>query len=105
MEEYIQVLTTTETKEDAKKIAKELVERRLAACIQISGPITSVFRWDENIQEESEWRITIKTGYDLYEDLEKVLEGIHPYEVPEIVALPLIRGSEKYFEWMKNELD
>ena len=104
MGEYIQVLTTTGNKEDAVKIARTLVQKKLAACIQVGGPITSIYRWEERIQEDEEWRIVIKTRRDMYESLEKAIKENHPYEVPEIIGMPLTLGSGGYLEWMDEEL-
>lgn len=104
MEEYIQVITTTEKKEDAERIAKALVEKRLAGCVQIMGPITSTYWWKENIEKVDEWLCLIKSGKDLFEELEKSIKEIHPYETPEIIAMPIIAGSKDYMKWLSNEL-
>jgi periplasmic divalent cation tolerance protein len=104
MTEYIQVFTTTEKKEDAQKVAKELVGKRLAACAQIVGPITSTFWWEEKIDEAEEWFLIMKTRDDLYGDLEKAILEIHPYEVPEILAVPVIAGSQSYLDWLNREV-
>ncbi|MCL0071807.1 divalent-cation tolerance protein CutA [Peptococcaceae bacterium] len=82
MEEYIQVFTTTEKEEDAKKIAKTIVEERLAACVQILGPITSTYWWKESIETSKEWLLFIKSKKSMYEELEKAIKSIHPYQVP-----------------------
>ena len=104
MEEYIQVFTTTEKKEDAEKIAKALAEKRLAGCIQIVGPIGSIYWWKDKVETAEEWLCFIKSKKSLYDELEKVIKEIHPYEVPEIIAMPIVRGSKDYLEWLKNEL-
>ena len=104
MEEYIQVFTTTGSKEDALKIARKILEERMVACVQIGGPIVSIYRWKEIIQEDEEWRITIKTRRDMYERLEKTIKDIHPYEVPEIIGMPLTVGNREYFEWVDEEV-
>ena len=104
MKEYIQVFTTTEKKEDAKKIAKALAEKRLAGCIQIVGPIGSIYWWKDKVETAEEWLCFIKSKKSLYDELEKVIKEIHPYEVPEIIAMPIVRGSKDYLEWLKNEL-
>ncbi len=103
-EEYIQVFTTTEKKEDAEKIAKAIVEKRLAGCIQIVGPITSTYWWKGNVETAEEWLLFIKSKKELYEELEKAIKEIHPYETPEIIAMPIVAGSKDYLEWLKNEL-
>ncbi|HVO66633.1 MAG TPA: divalent-cation tolerance protein CutA [Syntrophales bacterium] len=104
MDYYIQVLTTTGRKEDAEKIAMTLVERKLAACVQILGPITSTYRWKGNIEAAEEWQCVIKSRKDLYKDIEKAIKSIHPYEVPEIIATPIIAGSKDYLDWLQGEL-
>jgi len=104
MEEYIEVITTTEKKEDAERLAKTLVEKRLAGCVQTVGPITSTYRWKGNMEKTEEWLCLIKSKKDLYEELEKSIKEIHPYETPEIIALPIIAGSEEYMNWLSNEL-
>ena len=102
MEKYIQIFTTTKKKEDAEKIARMLVEKRLAGCIQIL-PITSIYRW-RGIEREDEWLCLIKSKKTLYEELEKTIKEIHPYEIPEIIAVPIIAGSDDYLKWLNNEL-
>ena len=100
MEEYIQVTTTCEKKEDAERIARLLVEKELAACVQIVGPILSVYRWEGRIEEAQEWLCLAKTRKRLYPDLEKAILEVHPYDTPEIVAVPITAGSEKYLKWL-----
>lgn len=104
MTDYIQVVTTTEKKEDARKIARAVVEKRLAGCVQIIGPITSIYRWKEAIETAEEWMCVIKTRKDLYLELEKSIREVHPYEVPEILAVPVAEGSKDYLEWLGNEI-
>jgi len=104
MEEYIQVFTTTEKKEDAEKIAKVLIERRLAGCIQIVGPIVSTYWWKNNVEKAEEWLCFIKSKKTLYDELENAIKEIHPYETPEIIAIPIVCGSKDYLEWLKSEL-
>jgi len=104
MKEYIQVITTTEKKEDAEKISTNIIEKRLAGCIQLSGPITSTYWWKGNIEKTEEWILFIKTRIDLYEELEKAIKEIHPYETPEIIAVPIVEGNKDYLEWLNNEL-
>ena len=103
-EEYIQVFTTTEKREGAEEIAKAIVEKRLAGCIQIVGPITSMYWWKGNVETAEEWLLFIKSKQELYEELEKAIKEIHPYEIPEIIAMPITAGDKDYLEWLKNEL-
>lgn len=104
MSEYIQVFTTVENKRDAEKIARVLVEKRLAACVQIVGPVASTYRWKGKIETAEEWLCIIKSRQTLYADLEKAIKEVHPYETPEIIALPVVAGSKDYLEWLSSEL-
>lgn len=105
MTDYIQVVTTVENKEDADKIARSLVERRLAACVQILGPVTSYFHWQGKLDTAAEFLCLIKSREDLFAELEKEITGLHPYEVPEILAMPISRGGKDYMNWMAAELE
>ncbi|MFC1863889.1 divalent-cation tolerance protein CutA [Thermodesulfobacteriota bacterium] len=102
MADYIQVSTTTENKDDAKKIARELVQKRLAACVQTVGPILSTYWWEDKVNEEEEWLLIIKTGNKMYGEVEEVIKEMHPYEIPEIIASPVIKGSKDYLEWLEK---
>ncbi|MFQ6089193.1 MAG: divalent-cation tolerance protein CutA [Candidatus Methanofastidiosia archaeon] len=104
MTEFIQVFTTVEKKEDAQKIAKSIVEKRLASCIQIIGPIESTYLWKNDIEIAEEWLCVIKSRKDLYEELEKAILKVHPYRVPEILAIPVVSGSKSYLKWLNDEL-
>ena len=104
MEEYIQVITAIEKREDAEKIANAMVEKRLAACVQIVGPIVSTYWWKGNIERVEEWLCIIKSKKDLYDELEKSIREIHPYETPEIFALSIAAGSEDYLKWLSREV-
>jgi periplasmic divalent cation tolerance protein len=105
MTEYIQVLTTVEHKTDAEKIAKSLVEKRLAACVQILGPLTSYFHWQGKLDSSVEYLCLIKSRADLFTELEAEITSQHPYEVPEILATPVTEGSKDYLNWLAAELE
>ncbi len=102
--EYIQVVTTTGKREDAKKIAQKLLEKRLAGCVQIVGPIESTYWWKGKVETSEEWLCFIKSEKSLFSELEKEIKETHPYETPEIVAFPIVDGSKNYLEWLKSEL-
>lgn len=102
--EYIQVVTTLASKEDADKMAHHLVKERLAGCVQITGPITSFYQWQGNLEEEQEYQLQIKSRRDLYEALSEEIKKKHPYETPEILALPIIAGSVDYLRWLDQEV-
>lgn len=104
MEEYIQVITAVASKEDAEGIASELVRNRLAACVQILGPMTSVYRWKGNVEKSTEWLCIAKTQRDLYEAVELSIRRNHTYEIPEVLAVPVIKGNESYISWLRKEL-
>ncbi len=105
MEKYIQITTTLDKREDAAKLAQQLVVQRLAACVQIVGPITSSYRWKKQIEVSEEWLCLIKTEERLYSVVENKIKKIHPYELPEIVALPITRGSREYLSWISQEVE
>ena len=98
------ITTTTATTEDARKIAAALVEQRLAACVQIVEPITSVYRWQGAVEEEKEILLLIKSSKDLVSRIAELLDRIHPYEVPELIATPVIEGSSAYLSWLEQNL-
>jgi periplasmic divalent cation tolerance protein len=104
MTDYIQVIATTETKTDAQAIATAAVEKRLAACVQITGPITSTYWWQSKIETAEEWLCIIKSRQDLYAALEETILKIHPYDVPEILAVPVVAGYKNYLKWLDGEL-
>jgi len=99
----IQVFTTVEKREDADRIASSVVSKRVAACAQVLGPIQSTYWWKGKVEQAGEWLLMMKTRQDLYSALEKEIKSVHPYEVPEIIALPIVAGSEPYLEWIEGE--
>jgi periplasmic divalent cation tolerance protein len=104
MKNFIQVLTTTKTKEEAEKIAQYLVEQKLAACVQITGPIASTYRWKGKVETANEWLCLIKTLEDLYDKVETAIKKLHSYETPEIIAVPIIKGNSEYLSWLNDVL-
>ncbi|GGV77653.1 divalent cation tolerance protein [Streptomyces gelaticus] len=100
---WLTVLTTTDSKEKAHSLAQGVVEARLAACVQISAPVTSVYRWQNAIETTEEWQLLFKTTTERYEELEAHLRAAHDYEIPEIVAIPVVRGSAPYLAWVSAE--
>jgi periplasmic divalent cation tolerance protein len=103
MKSYIQISTTTETKEEAQKIARCLVEQKLAACVQIISPITSIYRWKEKVENTKEWLCLIKTREDLFKKVETAIKKLHSYETPEIIAVSIVKGSKEYLAWLCHE--
>lgn len=104
MTDKILVLSTTETAEQARTIARALVEARLAACVSIVPSITSVYTWKGAVEEAGEALLIIKTSRELFEELHSAVERIHPYETPELIALPIADGAERYLEWLSGSL-
>ncbi len=100
MRNYIQVFTTTNTKKSAEKIADVLVSKRLAACVQVIGPVHSTYLWKGKKERSEEWLCIIKSANKKYGAIEKAIKKIHQYEVPEIIALPIMKGSQSYLNWI-----
>ncbi|GAA2596233.1 divalent-cation tolerance protein CutA [Streptomyces axinellae] len=103
MAEIVTVLTTTDSEEDARELAAGAVERRLAACAQLNGPVTSVYRWEGEIRTDPEWQVLLKTSAARYPALESYLREAHGYDVPEIIATPVTQGSADYLAWVVAE--
>ena len=98
------VLTSVGTLEKAEQLAATLVERRLAACVNIVGPIRSVYRWKDAIEREQEYLLLIKTTAERAAELAAAFADLHPYEVPERVELTIDGGSEDYLEWLSAQV-
>jgi periplasmic divalent cation tolerance protein len=94
MEPYLVVLTTLDNGEGAQELSQNLVSSSLAACVQIVGPISSTYRWKNKVETTQEWICLVKTREELYSKVEAAIGEIHPYEVPEIMAVPISRGSK-----------
>lgn len=103
MSNYIQVTTTTGSRAEAEKIAQALVTKRLAACVQLIGPITSVYWWQDEVETAEEWLCYIKSKQGHYPELEAAIQLIHPYDTPEIIATPITLGSRDYLRWIDAE--
>lgn len=97
------VMTTLPDQAVAGTIARALVERRLAACVSIQPPCVSVYRWQGTVEQAQEVALLIKTTRERYPALESALRGLHPYEVPEIIALDVTRGWPGYLQWVVSE--
>ncbi|MEW6571160.1 MAG: divalent-cation tolerance protein CutA [Nitrospirota bacterium] len=98
----IVVFITASEENEAVKIAKALVESRLAGCVNIIRGIRSIYRWEGKIEDENEVLLVVKTRGDLFESLSKKVKEIHGYTVPEIIAIPIIKGSEDYLKWLEE---
>ena len=104
MTEYLQVLTTAGSEEEAERISSMLVERRLAACVQVIGPISSRYRWQGEIEQASEWICLAKTEATLYPKVEAAIRDAHSYEEPEVIAMPIAAGSRGYLDWVSDNV-
>ena len=104
MTDKIVVLSTCASPEEAERIARALVEKRLAACVNVLPGNRSVYRWKGAVEDASEVLLVIKSSRALFAQLRGELEKLHSYEVPEVIALPVVDGSERYLGWMDREL-
>jgi periplasmic divalent cation tolerance protein len=100
----LQVTTTTSSREEAERIGRTLVEERLAACAQVLGPLSSFYRWQDGVETATEWYCHLKTTPELYLALEPRIKSLHSYETPEIIALPIERGSPEYAAWVAESV-
>jgi periplasmic divalent cation tolerance protein len=103
MADIIQIITTVDDRDKAEELGEYLVEERLAACCQIVGPISSTFHWKGRIEKAEEWYCIIKTKLSLYARAEEAIRSRHPYEVPEIIAIPVHAAFPGYALWVQNE--
>lgn len=103
MTDILQVATTIDSPERAQELARQLVERRLAACVQVVGPIASTYRWQDAVEQSQEWLCLIKTTAANYAALEAAIRALHPYDVPEIIATPVAAGNPDYLAWVEQE--
>jgi len=102
--EYILVLITTPSREVGEEVAATLLEQKLAACVNILPSITSIYAWKGEVQNDQEALLVVKTRAELFHKrLVPAVKAIHPYEVPEIIALPVVMGSQSYLDWISTE--
>jgi len=101
---HIVVLMTTATREEAEKIARNLLNQKLIACANIVGPVSSLFWWKEKISQENEFLVLMKTSAELFDKLVATIKQMHSYEVPEIIAIPIAKGEQTYLEWLSSSL-
>ena len=103
MEEVVQITTTADSRETMEAIGKSLVDKRLASCAQVVGPIKSIYRWKGKVEEAEEWLCLIKTRKSLYKEVESEILRLHPYELPEITMTNINGGLEGYIRWVGDE--
>lgn len=102
MSERVVVLSTVARAEDAERIGRELVERGLAACVNVVPGLVSIYRWQGKVEREEERLLVIKTRTERFEALREALVALHPYEVPEVLALPVAAGHAPYLAWLDD---
>lgn len=101
---FVQVITTTASKSEAERIARALLEKHLAACVQIVGPMESLYWWRGKIERSEEWLCVAKSELALFSQLEGTIRALHSYEVPEILAVPVVAGSDEYLRWLHEQV-
>ena len=100
MSDHCLVLSTVASAEDGERLARALVEKRVAACVNVLPAVTSFYRWEGKLQRGEERLLLIKTRADRFEELRQALVELHPYEVPEVIALPITAGHGPYVSWL-----
>jgi periplasmic divalent cation tolerance protein len=100
----IVVLTMCETEEQAQALARHLIEQHLAACVNILPGARSVYRWKDKIEDAAEFVLIIKSRRDIFVKLREAIAHLHSYEIPEVIALPVVDGSDAYLGWLDREL-
>lgn len=103
MHDIVMVLSNLPDRDAAEKLARHLVEQRLAACVNILAPCRSVYRWQGQVEAADEIPVMIKTSVARYAELEAAIRAQHPYEVPEIIAVPVVQGLESYLQWVRAQ--
>lgn len=99
----VQAMTTVDDEASAHRIAEHAIQERCAACAQVLGPIRSRFHWQGEVADEQEWLVILKSPRSIYDDLEQAILDVHPYDVPEILALPVVAGHDPYLSWLVEE--
>ena len=103
-EQVLVALTTAPSAEVAERIGRSLVEERLAACANVVAGVTSIFRWNDAVQREGEVLVILKTTSGELEALQRRVAELHPYDVPELIALPIVAGYAPYLDWVRAEV-
>jgi periplasmic divalent cation tolerance protein len=104
MTDKIVVLSTCDSEDEAAQVARALVEKRLAACVNIIAGARSIYRWKDSIEDSPEWLLVIKSRRGLFDSIRAEIARLHTYEVPEVIALQVVQGSEAYLAWLDREL-
>ncbi len=104
MAAFLNVITAVDTRERADAIGKKLLEKRLAACVQTEGPVSSSYWWKGKMETADEWRCIIKTTAEKYDEVERSIRSMHPYEEPEIIGLSIATGSATCLDWIEDSI-
>ncbi len=100
----VMIVSAFPSKEAARKSALEMIENKIASCIQITSPVLSIYEWQGKICEEDEVLVFVKTSCSLQDKVVQFIKDSHPYEVPEIITLPVVGGFEKYIQWVDKNI-
>jgi periplasmic divalent cation tolerance protein len=103
--DYLVVLITAGSAEEARSIADMLVEQRKAACVNIVPKVSSVYRWEDAIEHDEEILMVVKTTAELFPEVVTAVRAVHSYDVPEIIALPIVEGNREYLDWLGGEME
>ena len=98
-----QVTTTLPDQAAAERVAADVIDKHLAACAQVVGPVSATYRWEGKVEQAQEWLCYLKTTVQLFPALEQRIRKLHPYRVPEIIAVPISHGDERYLAWIRAE--
>ncbi|ANM28700.1 hypothetical protein ABI59_02365 [Acidobacteria bacterium Mor1] len=101
---YVVALSTAGSDEQAENLARALLERRLAACVNIVGSVCSVYRWEGKVVREGEHLLVIKTSREMFPQVKATLQELHSYELPEVIMLPVLDGDAGYLDWLGKQL-
>lgn len=104
MTDKVVIMVTASSRRECGKIARRLIEEKLAACVNISQPIQSVYRWEGKIEQSKEFLLFIKTKRDLFPQVRAEIALVHSYHTPEIICLPIIDGSPNYLQWISDSV-
>ena len=104
MTDKVVILVTAASQEECRKIARHLVESKLAACVNITQPVESIYRWEGEIADEHEYQLIIKSTRELFPEIQAAISAVHSYHTPEIICLPIIEGSRNYLQWLGDSV-
>lgn len=102
MTDKVVILVTASSRRECRKIARRLIEEKLAACVNITQPIQSVYRWEGKVHQSKEFLMFIKTNRDLFSQIKAEIALVHSYHTPEIICLPIVDGSPNYLQWISD---